>query len=59
MDWLYPVLLLGVAAFCLVQAIRDYRRKHYVWAVLSLACTALLLLMPFPTHSVAVDLPRP
>ncbi|HEY6815767.1 MAG TPA: hypothetical protein VI168_09535 [Croceibacterium sp.] len=56
---LYPALLVLVAIFCLVQAVRDFRHRHYVWSGLNVISAAILLLIPFPTHSVAIDLPRP
>ena len=52
-----PIGLLLVAAYCAVQAIRDFRRRNYVLAVAGLACLLLLLLTPIQTHAVKFDLP--
>ena len=53
----WALALLLVAIYCLVQAIRDLRGKHYAMAGLGFLCAALLLLMPIKTHAVKLDLP--
>lgn len=50
-------LVLLVAVFCFVQAVRDFRRRDYVWAGLNCIAALILLSMPFPTHAVIIDLP--
>ena len=50
--------LLLVAVYCLVQAIRDIRSKHYAMAALGFLCAALLLLMPIRSEAVKLDLPQ-
>ena len=49
--------LLLVAVYCLVQAVRDVRAKHYAMAALGFLCAALLLLMPIRSQVVKLDLP--
>jgi hypothetical protein len=50
--------LLLVAIYCVVQAVRDYRRGAYVMAAAGAACALLLLLLPIKSHAVKIDLPR-
>jgi hypothetical protein len=50
------IIMLLVGVLCLAQAIRDFRRKGYVWAALDIAAVLALVLMPIPTHAVVVDL---
>lgn len=56
--WLWVAALFAVAAYCVVQTIRDIRAKRYAWAVAAAISAAVLLSMPIPTHSVVVDLPK-
>ena len=55
MTWM--LLMILVAVYCVVQIVRDYRRRDYVMAVAGLACVLLLLLTPIHTHAVKLDLP--
>ncbi len=55
MTW--TLLMLLVAAYCIVQIVRDYRRGDYVMAAAGLACVLLLLLTPVQGHAVKLDLP--
>lgn len=55
----WMVALFAVVAYCLIQAIRDFRAKRYIWAIAAAISAALLAAMPIQTHSVVVDLPRP
>jgi hypothetical protein len=54
---IWMLLMLLVAAYCIVQIVRDYRRGDHVMAVAGLACVLLLLLTPIKTHAVKLDLP--
>ncbi|MBA4089572.1 MAG: hypothetical protein C0494_03125 [Sphingobium sp.] len=51
------VVLLAVAPFCVVQAVRDIRTKNYVWGAAAAIAAALILAMPIKTHAVKIDLP--
>jgi len=55
--WFWFVAVGMVVVYCMAQAVRDYRAKHFGWAIAALVSAGLLLSMPFPTHSVTVDLP--
>lgn len=59
MTTLWIVLQLAVIGYCIIQAARDFRAKHYVWAAIAVLAAVVLLTMPFPTHSVTIDLPNP
>ncbi|MGZ8285018.1 MAG: hypothetical protein ACXW27_15320 [Allosphingosinicella sp.] len=48
--------LLLVSIYCLVQAVRDYRRGAYLMAALGVACAVLLWLIPIETRAVKYDL---
>jgi hypothetical protein len=54
----WTAALLLIAVYCLVQAIRDIRGKHYAMAALGFLCAALLLLMPIRSQVVKLDLPE-
>ena len=54
---IYLIVPLLVALFCLVQSIRDLRRKQYVWAAFGMAGFLALILLPIPTHAINIDLP--
>ena len=47
----------GVTIYCIVQAVRDLRAKHYARAAVSATCATALLLTPIRTHAVKLDLP--
>jgi hypothetical protein len=47
-----------VSIYCIVQALRDYRRGAYFMAVAGAACAILLLLIPIQGHAIKVDLPH-
>jgi len=50
--------LLLVAIYCVVQAVRDFRRGAYVMAAAGAACALLLLLLPIESRAVKIDLPH-
>jgi hypothetical protein len=54
---LWTIVSLAAALFCAVEAVLEFRRKHYVLAALAAALAAALLLTPVPTHAVKLDLP--
>ena len=54
----WAVALLLVAVYCLVQAVRDVRGRHYAMAAFGFLCAALLLLMPIRSQVVKLDLPE-
>jgi hypothetical protein len=47
-----------ITIYCAAQAVRDFRAKRYGWAIAAALSTALLISMPFPTHSITINLPR-
>jgi hypothetical protein len=51
------LIFLFVILYCLVQAIRDYKRRNFVWAGIGVLCAIGLLAMPIETHAVRIDLP--
>ena len=57
-DWLgmlWPWALLVVAAYCLVQIVRDCRARSYVMAGVGGICLVLLALTPIQTRAVKLD----
>jgi hypothetical protein len=58
MDPVWLALISLVALYCVVRAVVDFRKRQYVWAALSLCSAAVIILLPFPTHSVDLDLPK-
>ena len=52
--WMLVPLLVGL--YCLVQAVRDFRRRNYVLTAIGAACVILLWTMPIQTHAVKYDL---
>jgi cell division protein FtsW (lipid II flippase) len=53
----WPWLLLVVAGYCVLQIVRDFRRRAYWMAAFGLLCLVLLLLVPIPSRAVKLDLP--
>lgn len=53
---IWPWIELLVGLYCLAQAVRDFRRHAYAWAVLGLLCAAALPLTPIQTHAVKLDI---
>jgi len=52
------LIWMGVAFFYLIAlAVRDLRRKNYVWAATSALLAAATFLLPMQTHTVTIDLP--
>jgi hypothetical protein len=47
------------ALYCLVQAVRDVRRKQHVAAAIGAALAVAILVSPIRTHAVKIDLPQP
>ncbi len=56
-SWFWMAASTAVLVYCVAQAIRDFRAKHYAWAAAAAAAAALLLTMPVQTHAVKIDLP--
>jgi hypothetical protein len=46
-----------VSIYCMVQCVRDFRRRAYAMAAAGAACALLLLLIPIETQAVKFDLP--
>ena len=59
MDWWWIWVLPLVAVYCLVQAVRDFRRKQYVATAIGAALAVAIMFVPIQTHAVTVDLPQP
>ena len=56
-SWFWLAASVALLAYCVAQAIRDFRAKHYGWAAAAAIAAILLLMMPMQTHAVKVDLP--
>ena len=54
---MFDFALLAILAYCVIQIVRDLRRRNYGMAALGLACTAALAFAPIQTHAVKIDLP--
>ena len=59
MMFLWSFAALAAAVYCLARAVVDFRHGKYVWAVLGLISSAIVLLTPIQTHAVKIDLPAP
>jgi len=55
--WFWSFALVGVLIYCAAQAIRDFRRKRYIWAAAGAFAAATILCVPITTHAVKIDLP--
>ena len=57
--WLWTIVGVGVAAYCIATGVMFARQKRYVWAALGIAGGILILLMPVvgQTDAVKIDLP--
>ena len=53
----WEIVFLAVSIYCIVQAVRDFRRRDYALALAGAVCAALLLLLPIKTQAVKLDLP--
>jgi hypothetical protein len=51
-------LIFLLVMYCVVQAVRDYRRGAYLMAAAGVACALLLLLIPIESQVIKVDIPR-
>ena len=56
-SWFWIAASTAILAYCVAQAIRDFRAKRYGWAAAAAIAAILLLTMPIQTHAVKVDLP--
>ncbi len=56
-SWFWMAALLAVTMYCVVQSIRDFRARRYLWGSAAAISAALLVLMPVQSHVVTVDLP--
>ncbi len=55
--WLLTPVLVGI--YCVIQAVRDYRRGNHVLAAIGAACVVLLLTLPIESNVIKLDLPAP
>jgi hypothetical protein len=54
---IWSFAMLGVAVYCICQAVRDFRRGERAMGLLGAVCAGFILFMPFQTHAVMVTLP--
>ena len=57
---LQAIVLLMAWVYCVVQTIRDFRRRSYLMAavgVLFVVAIAVFVTIPIETHAVKIDLP--
>ena len=55
MIWTLVLLLVGI--YCIVQAVRDFRRRNYLLAAIGAACVVALWTLPNKNAVIKVDLP--
>jgi multisubunit Na+/H+ antiporter MnhG subunit len=48
----------AISIYCVVQIVRDFRRRNYILAGLGLACLVVFLTAPIETHAVRYDVPK-
>lgn len=58
-SWFWAVALLAIAIYCVAQAIRDFRARHYVWAAAAALSALVIFCTPIKTRAVKIDLPAP
>jgi hypothetical protein len=57
---LYSIAALAaVVIYCVVQAVRDFRAKHYARASAAAVAAIVLATIPIRPHVVKVDVPAP
>lgn len=56
-SWFWMTALVAVTAYCVIQSIRDFRARRYLWGTAAAISAALLVMMPVQSHVVTVDLP--
>lgn len=56
-SWFWMAALLAVIVYCVVQSIRDFRARRYLWGSAAAMSAAVLVMMPVQSHVVTVDLP--
>ncbi|WP_338467943.1 hypothetical protein RXV95_05125 [Novosphingobium sp. ZN18A2] len=47
------------AAYCLLRAVFDFRKRRPVWGVLGVAAALAILLSPIPTRTAGTNHPAP
>ena len=52
----FVVAVIAAALFCFAVAIRDFRRKDYIWSAMAFLSGVILLAVPIPTQATKVDL---
>jgi hypothetical protein len=50
------ITLALVAIYCLVQVVRDFRKRTYLMAGAGIFCLVMILASPVKTHAVRTDL---
>lgn len=58
-EWLSIAGLSAVVIYCAAQAVRDFRTRHYGWAVAAALGAIVLATIPVKSHVVQVDIPAP
>ena len=54
-QWLlFPLF---VSVYCMIQMVRDLRRRNYLFAALGAVCVLLLWLVPIESNAIKLDLP--
>ena len=46
-----------VSVYCMIQMVRDLRRRNYLFAALGAVCVLLLWLVPIESNAIKLDLP--
>ncbi len=54
-QWL--LIPLFVSVYCMIQTVRDLRRRNYLVAALGAVCVLLLWLVPIESNAIKLDLP--
>ena len=55
--WIVAAFVIFIFLIC--QAVREFRRKSYVWAIAGAVCVLLFAFMPMQKHVVTIDLSTP
>lgn len=53
----WMIALLGVAVYCAVRAVRDFRAKHYGWAAAAALSAAVVACVPVEGQKISIVLP--
>jgi hypothetical protein len=58
MDLIWTLAALAAVIYCAVRSLLDLRQRRYVWAALSVATAAVIILAPLRPISVTIPIAK-